>query len=259
MYQKPYTKEEIIKGFPKEISKELLKDEAHLWRALTGIELIHKEPIRSEQERIWNNWQEMSDENKKVSDKKSLELFGMTNEEHNIKIIRDVMIKKFSFWIISFIILIAVVLGGWILFINRKLAINNLVQEKTFSSQCGEYAKNEVVVGGQIVKMDISDTNCKRELGLSGRKSLSDNEGMLFVFEKEGNYGFWMKDMNFPIDIIWVGADLSVVGDEKKLDPSTYPNIFGGKFLAKYVLELPAGFSDKYNLSVGNKISISKK
>ena len=60
----------------------LKKDTIHAWRAKTGIELIHKEPTLDELNRIWKNWQLMTDKQKQISDKKSLELFGITNEEH---------------------------------------------------------------------------------------------------------------------------------------------------------------------------------
>lgn len=67
----------------------LLKDLAHLWRAETGIELVHKEPTIEEQKRIWNNWNEMSDEMKKKSDEKSFELFGKNNRVHNDEIMHN--------------------------------------------------------------------------------------------------------------------------------------------------------------------------
>lgn len=60
----------------------LKNDEVHAWRAKTGIELIHKEPTIEEMERIWNNWNAMTDEQKAISDKKSIELFGMDNCTH---------------------------------------------------------------------------------------------------------------------------------------------------------------------------------
>ncbi len=85
MYQRPYNKEKIKKLYP-DLAKKLLNDPVHLWRAETGIELIHPEPTLEEQERIWNNWNQMSDEMKKKSDEKSLEFFGMTNNEHYEKL-----------------------------------------------------------------------------------------------------------------------------------------------------------------------------
>lgn len=88
MYQKPYTIEEIKKNYPDK-AEFLLNDPVHLWRAETGIELIHKEPTLEEQERIWKNWNEMTDEMKQESDKKSIEFFGIDNMTHNQKIMQE--------------------------------------------------------------------------------------------------------------------------------------------------------------------------
>lgn len=85
MYQQPYNIEEIKKNYPNK-AEMLLKDPVHLWRAETGIELIHKEPTTDEQIRIWNNWNKMPNEMKKKSDEKSLELFGKNNAAHNAEI-----------------------------------------------------------------------------------------------------------------------------------------------------------------------------
>lgn len=82
MYQRPYSKEEIIKNYSSEVATKLLNDPIHSWRAETGIELVHKEPTKRELERIWKNWNEMSEEMKQKSDEKSFELFGKTNREH---------------------------------------------------------------------------------------------------------------------------------------------------------------------------------
>lgn len=82
MYQRPYNIEEIKLNYPDRATK-LLIDPVHLWRAKTGIELIHKEPTKDEQIRIWHNWNEMSDELKEISDKKSIEFFGKDNVAHN--------------------------------------------------------------------------------------------------------------------------------------------------------------------------------
>jgi len=88
MYERPYTKEEIKRYYPDK-AEMLLKDPVHLWRAETGIELIHKEPTKDEQIRIWNNWNEMTDEMKKKSNEKSAELFGKDNTTYNEEIMRD--------------------------------------------------------------------------------------------------------------------------------------------------------------------------
>ena len=64
------------------LPKHLHNDTVHRWRAVTGIELIHEEPTFDEFLRIWKNWHLMSDNNKVISDNKSLELFGVDNKTH---------------------------------------------------------------------------------------------------------------------------------------------------------------------------------
>lgn len=93
MYERPLSPKELAEKYP-EKARELLNDPVHKWRAETGIELIHKEPTKEEQIRIWKNWQEMSPEMKEKSDKKSLEIFGVTNEENHKKIIASKQILR---------------------------------------------------------------------------------------------------------------------------------------------------------------------
>src|ERR1035437_6315215 len=100
-----------------------------------------------------------------------------------------------------------------------------------------------VNIAGQNIKVDLALTQATQAQGLSGRQSLSENEGMLFVFDKPGKYPFWMKDMNFPIDMIWIGENLQVVYIEKDARPESYPESYGPSSDAKYVLEVVSGFS----------------
>ena len=88
MYQRPYSAIEIRKMYPDKAERQLT-DPVHAWRAETGIELIHKEPTRDEQLRIWSNWNEMTDDMKRESDRKSIELFGVDNATHHAEIIED--------------------------------------------------------------------------------------------------------------------------------------------------------------------------
>lgn len=81
-YDPPLSREEVIKKYGIKTYIRLSKDPAHKFRMDTGIELIHQEPTKEELIRIWNNWQLMSDEMKRISDEKSIELFSMTNKEH---------------------------------------------------------------------------------------------------------------------------------------------------------------------------------
>ena len=87
-YDPPYNEEQIKANYGDETYHRLIDDPAHAWRMKTGLELIHKEPSKKELERIWANWQEMTDEQKAESDKKSIELFGKTNEENYNELIK---------------------------------------------------------------------------------------------------------------------------------------------------------------------------
>ena len=113
---------------------------------------------------------------------------------------------------------------------------------------------NYIKIGDKIVKIERATTREEQEKGLSMRESIADGEGMLFIFPNPDKYSFWMKDMNFPIDIVWIDEILRVVYIEKNAQPSSYPNTFMPTEKAMYVLEVISGFSEKNNLKVGNKV-----
>lgn len=103
----------------------------------------------------------------------------------------------------------------------------------------------------------LADTAAKREQGLSSTPSLATSSGMLFVFSKPGRYPFWMKDMNYSLDIIWIGRDHKIVDITKNLSPNTYPESIAPIRDTLYVLEINAGLAGKYNLKIGDKVSFS--
>ncbi len=107
--------------------------------------------------------------------------------------------------------------------------------------------------------VEVADTKSSRELGLSGRLMMGRHEGMLFVFPVPGRYGFWMKDMNFPLDIIWINQNGIVVEVERNADPSSYPKTFMNSSPASYVLELSAGEAEKQGVYIGSKIKMFQK
>ena len=77
---------------------------------------------------------------------------------------------------------------------------------------------------------------------------------VLFVFSKPDRYSFWMKDMNFPIDMIWLNQNRQVVFLEKDAQPASYPATFVSNTDAEYVLEVNAGFAEKNNLEEGDHV-----
>lgn len=94
--------------------------------------------------------------------------------------------------------------------------------------------------------------------GLMFEKSFLENEGMLFVFPDEIPRQFWMKNMNFPLDIIFISADKTIVALKDNFAPcvsADCPSYQSSK-PAKYVLEANAGFSEEHDLKIGQNIEI---
>lgn len=110
-------------------------------------------------------------------------------------------------------------------------------------------------IGGVTLNIEVADTGSTREQGLSGRSSLAENEGLFFIFQTEGYYGFWMKDMNFPIDMIWINKDKKIVYIESNVSPETYPKVFEPTSPSLYVLETSAGFSAQNNVKIGDFVA----
>lgn len=102
----------------------------------------------------------------------------------------------------------------------------------------------------------IADTDEKRISGLSVFDSIESNEGMLFVFKEEIIPEFWMKNMKFGIDIVWLDEDLNIVGIEKNIDPKTYPETFCPDEEIKLVLEVNAGIARANNLREGDRLEL---
>jgi uncharacterized membrane protein (UPF0127 family) len=113
---------------------------------------------------------------------------------------------------------------------------------------------SKIQIGDVLLKVDVANTKTEQVQGLSGRNKLDEDTGMFFIFEKVGPHYFWMKDMNFPIDIIWLNEDFQIIFIEKNTIPDSYPQTFGPNLDSKYVLEVVSGFSEKNNLKVGEKL-----
>ena len=113
-----------------------------------------------------------------------------------------------------------------------------------------------IKISGYKVMAEIADTEEKRERGLSGRKNLPEDAGMIFIFEIPAKYSFWMKDMRFPLDIIWVDKNKQVSAISKNIFPETYPASFTPSENVKYVLEVNAGWTEKNGVRVGDFIEL---
>ena len=94
-----------------------------------------------------------------------------------------------------------------------------------------------------------------RTQGLSGRELLDPDEGLLFIFPQPGSYGFWMKDMNFSIDIVWINSSKKVVGITENISPETFPDMFSPPQKIQFVLEVNAGAARNSGLATGTVVS----
>ena len=112
-------------------------------------------------------------------------------------------------------------------------------------------------IGDTELNVEISDTDQKRRQGLSGRATLSENTGMFFIFPSAGIHPFWMKDMLFPLDFIWIKENKVVQLDENIPPPSKtfgLPKIVTPKESIDKVLEVNAGFIAKHGIKVGDEV-----
>lgn len=159
--------------------------------------------------------------------------------------------KKFLLQVILLIIVIAV---GIFLF-QQGSAIDNL----PFMPQPAVF--KEVEINNNKLKVEAADTQAKRNKGLSGRQSLADNEGMLFIFPAVDKYSFWMKGLNFPLDFVWIREEkvVDLIENVPPPDPGQKNEslpIYQPKEAIDKVLELQAGTVQRLNIKVGDTIKI---
>ncbi len=109
-----------------------------------------------------------------------------------------------------------------------------------------------------ILNVEIADTAALRSVGLSGHAPLTDNEGMYFIFPVPAIYPFWMKGMNFPIDIVWIRGEKVVGIVENAAAPDSGSlEIYSPPSLVDGVLEINAGLSDKLGFQVGDVVKLN--
>ncbi|MCA9351736.1 DUF192 domain-containing protein [Patescibacteria group bacterium] len=113
--------------------------------------------------------------------------------------------------------------------------------------------------GGSILHTQVADDPAERSIGLSNHDNLAPDEAMLFFFDQPGAHSFWMKDMAFPIDIVWLGDQGEVLFVVPDADPSGYPKIYTPPVPATYVIELVAGFASDHGIETGNRFTWQEK
>jgi len=122
-----------------------------------------------------------------------------------------------------------------------------------------------VLIGNAVYVVDLAVTDEERTQGLSGRLSMDADRAMLFVYEEDGPRTFWMPDMHFPLDMVWIRSDCTVDGvtdhvpnppldtprDQLPLYPSTGP--------VRFILEINAGQAEARGIVPGSPVQFAGK
>jgi uncharacterized protein len=118
---------------------------------------------------------------------------------------------------------------------------------------------SQVVINNKVINVELAQTPSRQEKGLGGRDFLVADSGMLFIFSDLAIRIFWMKDMEFPLDIIWI-KDNTIIGITANVPvPISQENlpIYASPAEVNYVLEVNAGFCEKNNFKIGDKANLN--
>jgi len=117
----------------------------------------------------------------------------------------------------------------------------------------------DVKIGNETVHSEVADTWPKRIRGLMFRDSLPKNEGMFFIFDSDEKYGFWMMNMSFPIDIIWIDSGKRIVYFvEDAQSCKIFCQTYSPDKEARYVLEVNSGFVQQHDIEIGQKVEFKE-
>jgi uncharacterized protein len=138
-----------------------------------------------------------------------------------------------------------------ILFLSILVALGGGIYYKKIEKE--KVARDNVIsLGKCVIDIESVATDELRRKGLSNRDSLCENCGMLFLFQEKENYSFWMKDMRFPIDMIWL-RDNKVVDISQDISHKS-KSVHTSKEKVDKVLELNANAVTRCKIEVGTKL-----
>lgn len=165
---------------------------------------------------------------------------------------------EFPAWLKRFVFFLglAVVVGmlvGW-----RMLFIRGENQVPAVRDRGGLV---KMKVGQAEVWVELAETAEEKQTGLSGRDSLAQDQGMLFVYDQAGPYGFWMKGMKFGLDMVWIreGRVVEVTEDVKPPAADNVPinlPVYQAKESVDSMLEVNAGWVQSWGVKVGNEVVV---
>ncbi len=159
----------------------------------------------------------------------------------------------------NFLIVVAVVIFAIILFGIYAMIISPGRALKPISSSPVSRVPSTAVIDGRQFKVWLAVSASDQQKGLAVFNSLPADEGMLFIFPTSSYYGFWMKDMKFPIDILWIEngvlAGIQNNAPVENVPDSRLSNYFPPEPINE-VLEINAGLAQKYGFKIGDNVSV---
>ncbi len=172
------------------------------------------------------------------------------NGANKIKDEKPVNIKRKKIGLAFAVIAIAL----FIIFMPKKTENSTAVNSPVFTKQ-GELTLTDDK-GNSIISIDIeiADNDSRREIGLMGRAEMAERQGMLFVFEEEHYESFWMRNTILPLDMVFIDKQGRIITIHKNTKPFSDEN-YSSTGLTLFVLEVNAGFTDKYGIKVGDMIN----
>ena len=122
--------------------------------------------------------------------------------------------------------------------------------------------KGTIVTASRTIPVLIAETSEETMRGLSGMRVLPADEGMLFLFDHSGKFGFWMPEMHFAIDIIWIDGDWKVVDVSHHATPESFETnpktVFYPRSPARYVLEVNDGMAKAWGIASGTTLTFTR-
>jgi hypothetical protein len=131
-------------------------------------------------------------------------------------------------------------------------------QEVTFTKEGNleilENSSDSILVR---LNIEIAESDYETQTGLMYRKGMEDNQGMLFIFPDEAMHSFYMKNTQFPLDLIFIKADSTIGSIQENTKPYDEQGL-SSKVPVQFVLEVNAGLSEKWDLGIGDKVAIHR-
>jgi len=164
--------------------------------------------------------------------------------------------NPFKSWHVFLLIIPSIIFVLTVVFFSRNANVKN---NAAFSAVPTPKTKLAIEIKGTTILAEVAQTDEDRRVGLSKHNSLPDRGGMLFVFENNATPSFWMKDMSFPIDIIWINdGEVVQIDSDVAPEPGTPSNqltLYVPNQPIDYVLEVNSGLANALGISRGDSVN----